>query len=214
MGECMTEIIVTGAAERQLPADRAALQLSSSHAGPERAEVVAAAGARHAQLVERAQQLVADGSAESYTAEAVTTYTNSWRDEGGAQLVEHRANVSVGVELLALEAVGALTTEFAEAGTDANVSWKLSDPARQAVLRELRAAAVADAEAAAADYAAALGGPALSLREIRDTSAGRGVAPIGAPRFAMMADAGAPPEVTVHDIGVRVEIDARFATAE
>lgn len=206
----MTEIVVTGSAERRLPADRAQLQLSASHVGPERPTVVAEAGSVHERIVARAQQLVADGAAESYTAEAVSTYTNSWRDEHGSQIVEHRANVSVGIDLVALDQVGALTTEFAEAGIDANVSWKLSDPARDAVLRELRAEAVADARGAADDFAAALGEPLPTLRELRDSSVGRGVHPIGAPRFAMMADAGVAPEVTVHDIEVRVEIETRF----
>lgn len=206
----MTEIVVTGSAERRLPADRAQLQLSASHAGPERQPVVARAGAIHERIVARAQELVASGIAESYTADAVSTYTNSWRDEHGTQIVEHRASVSVGVDLIALAEVGALTTEFAEAGIDPHVSWKLSDPARTAVLRELRAEAVADAHTAAADYALAIGKSSLELRELRDGSAGRGPVPIGAPRFAMMADAGAPPEVTVHDISVNVEIEARF----
>lgn len=206
----MAEIVVTGSAEQRLPADRAELQLSASHAGPKRQPVVTAAGTVHAQLVSRAQTLVAAGAAESYTAEPVTTYTNSWRTETGVQVVEHRANVNVAIELTALDQVGALTTEFAEGGTDARVTWKLSDGARDAVLRELRAAAVADAQRAADDYAAALGRSVKELRELRDARAGRGVGPIGAPRFAMMADAGGPPEVTVHDIGVEVEIEARF----
>lgn len=206
----MTEIVVTGSAERSLPADRAQLQLSTSNVGPQRPPVVAEAGAVHERIVARAQRLVAEGTAESYTAEAVTTYTSSWRDEHGTQFVEHRASVSVGIDLVALDQVGALTTEFAEAGIDANVSWKLSDPVRDAVLRELRAEAVADARAAADDFAAALGEPLSALRELRDSRVGRGVNPIGAPRFAMMADAGAAPEVTVHDIEVRVEIETRF----
>ncbi|QYM75981.1 SIMPL domain-containing protein [Leucobacter luti] len=206
----MTEIVVTGSSERRVPADRAQLQLSASNAGPERQRVVAGAGAVHERIVARAQELVASGVAESYTAEAVSTYTNSWRDEHGEQIVEHRASVSVGIELLALDEVGALTTEFAEAGIDPQVSWQLSAPARTAMLRDLRAEAVADAHTAAADYALAIGKSALELRELRDGSTGRGPVPIGAPRFAMMADAGAPPEVTVHDILVSVDVEARF----
>ncbi|MBL3698165.1 SIMPL domain-containing protein [Leucobacter luti] len=207
----MTEIVVTGSAERRLPADRAELQLSASSAGPERQAVIAAAGALHELIVARAQQLVGAGIAESYAAEAVSTYTNSWRDESGAQVVEHRASVSVSIELVELGQVGALTTEFSEAGVDPRVSWKLSEDAREAVLRELRADAVADARTAADDFAAALGTPVTEFRELRDASAGGGggISPIGAPRFAL-ADGAAPPEVTVHDISVRVEIQARF----
>ncbi len=208
-----TEIVVTGSAERRLPADRADMQLTASNTGADRPAVVAAASAIHENIVARAQQLVAAGVAERYTAEAVTTYTNSWRDEAGAQVVEHRASVSVSVELLALDKVGLITTEFAESSVDAHVSWRLSDEARGTVLRAVRAEAVADARHAAADFASALGAGEPVLRELRDAGAGRGVSPIGAPRFAMQADAGVAPEVTVREIAVQVSIEARFEAA-
>ncbi|WP_125099624.1 SIMPL domain-containing protein [Leucobacter chromiireducens] len=203
------QISVSGHAERRLPADRVELALSTSHVGPERKAVVAAAAAEHARLVARAQELVASGVAESYRADALSTYTNSWRDEHGAQIVEHRASVSVSIELVALEQVGALTTELAEGGVDPRLSWKLGDESRTAVLRELRAEAVANARETAGDYAAALGVSELALVQLRDTQLGGGTFPVGSPRFAMAADA-APTEVNVQDIAVSVDVEAHF----
>lgn len=207
------QISVSGHAERRLPADRVELSLSTSHGGPERKTVVAEAAAEHARLVARAQELVGIGAAASYSADALSTYTNSWRDERGAQVIEHRASVSVSVELTALDQVGALTTELAEGGVDPRLSWKLSDSSRTAVLRELRAEAVADARDTAGDYAAALGLSSLELVELRDTQfGGGGISPIGAPRFAMAADS-APTEVNVQDIAVSVDLEAHFSAS-
>ncbi len=207
------QILVSGHAERRLPADRVELALSTSHVGTERRAVVAEAAAQHARLVERAQQLVASGAAESFSADALSTYTNSWRDERGEQVVEHRASVSIAIELSALEQVGALTTELAETGVDPRLNWKLSDARRTSVLRELRAAAVADARTTAGDYAAAIGAAELALVQLRDAElGGGGIMPVGAPRFVMAADAPRV-EVDVQDIVVSVDVEAHFTAA-
>jgi len=203
----MTEIIVTGAAERCIPADRALLGVSRSFVESQREAAVRRAAAEHERLVERAQELVAEGTAERYAANPIDTFSSGWRDERGQQIDEHHATVSVTIELVEPTLVGALTVEFAESGADARVSWELSPERRNAVLRELRAEAVADARRAAEDYAAALGASDAAIVSIRDGQGGPGGSvPLAR---AAMADK-APPEVSVREVEVGVRIEAVF----
>lgn len=203
----MTEIIVTGVAERRLPANRAVLSVSASIAESQRETAVRRASEEHERLVARAKELVAAGSAAGYTANPIDTFSNSWRDERGQQLVEHHAMVSVVIELVDLEPVGALTIEFAESGADVRVSWELGAERRDAVLSELRAEAVADATRAARDYAAALGGTDVAVVSIRDGQGGYGGP---APLLRAAAADKAAPEVTVREVEVGVQIEATF----
>lgn len=206
----MTEITVTGAAERRLPANEAELAVDASASGPSRDEVLTRASEAHARLVARAKALVAESIATGYAADPLSTYSNSWRDERGRNIVEHQARASVRIVLRALDRVGELAAEFAEGGADARVSWMLDAETRRAVTRELRAEAVADARAAAEDYARALGAASVTVVRIQDGAEGRYV-PLGAARFAM-AEAAAP-EVTVGEITVSVSVQGTFTTS-
>ena len=207
----MTEIIVSGAAQIRLPADRAVVNVSVAANGPQREEVMRQAAAEHARLVARAVQLVDAGSAAHYVASPIDTYTNSWRDERGAQTTEHHAGVSVSIELSELGLVAELTFELAQSGADARVSWELSDAQRRDAMRALRAEAVADARRTAEDYAVALGDTVgVRLESLRDGQGGYG-GPIPIMRAAMAADKAAP-EVTAREVEVSVTLEATFVT--
>lgn len=214
----MTEITVSGAAERRLPADRAMLLVSETFTSPEREAAYTHAAAAHARIVDRASRLVTEGEAERYAADPIATFSNSWRDERGETVVEHRATVNVTIELLALDRVGELTAELSIGGANPQVSWELSAEVRDAALRELRGEAVAAARAAAEDYAAALaagagrgGGSAVEIVSLRDTPGGFSPLPRAGVRFAK-ADAMQAPEVTVGEIAVRADVEAVFVT--
>ena len=205
----MTEIIVTGAAERFLIADRATLSVNMSLSDAERSSVVERAAQAHEHLVARATGLVDAGAASRYLANPVETYSNSWRDGDGRLISEHTANVSVQIELIDLELVGGLTQEFAGEGSDARVGWGLSDELRNSVLGELRAEAVEDARRAARDYASAIGRSEPELLSLRDGDSGAGM-PGPLARGMMIAAEAKGMDVTIRDLGVRVQVIATF----
>lgn len=204
----MTEITVTGAAEQRIPANEAQLAASVSVRDASRDRVLGQVEQAHAKLVERARQLVAEGTALSYAADPISSYSNSWRDEKRRAVVEYQAHASVRIVLVELERVGDIAAELTRSGADVHVSWELSAETRRAAEATLRAAAVADARAAAEDYAKAIGASSAAIVSLRD-GAGGGVAPLGMARFAL-ADAGAAPEVTVGEITVSVSVEAKF----
>lgn len=204
----MTEIIVTGSAESLVPADQASLNASVSLSGEVRDELLRSAGDVHDELVRFARELTADGAASGYSAEAVATYSNSWRDEHGERVVEHRAVAAVRIELTALDRVGEFAAQLTEHGVDVSVSWGLSAALRGEWARRLRGAAVADARVAAEDFAEAISATRLTLVSLRDTPSHS--SPLGDARFARAA---AAPEVTVGELTVSVRVEASF-TAE
>ncbi|MFC7767124.1 SIMPL domain-containing protein [Leucobacter soli] len=135
----------------------------------------------------RAKELVAGGAAARYVADPIDTYSTSWRDERGERVVEYHASAGLSIEVTALETVGELMLDLAEAGADARVSWELSPERRRSVLRSCgsrpwrpcggrgRAIAAADVEI-------------VSVRDARGGS--DGTAPVM--RAMAMADGAAP----------------------
>lgn len=211
MEAAMTTITVMGAAEARVAADQAEVYAQAASRDASRATAVDAANAAHERLVARAKELVASGAAIGYVADPVSTYSNSWRNEHGEQTVEHSATASVRITLVDLVVVGEVAAALTDGGADARVEWTLSAEARRDRTRELRGAAVADARAAAEDFAEAIGAATLTLDALRDGRAGGSPMPLADARFAMAA---APaPEVTVGQIDVRVQVEAVF-TAE
>lgn len=208
----MTNITVMGAAEARVPADQADVFASVASRDETREAALQAANAAHAELVARAKDLVAEGAAIEYVADPVSTYSNTWRDENGNTVVEHQAHASVQIVLTALDRVGEVAAHLTESGADVRVQWELSSALRDEWTRNLRSAAVQDARTAAEDFSAAIGAPALTLLSLRDgRSGGGGPSPLGDARFARAA--AAPPEVTVGQISVSVQVEATF-TAE
>lgn len=180
--------------------------------GPRRERVVDEAYAAHASLVARARQLVAEGMATDVVAGGVSTYSNTWRDERGEQVIEHRAQATVELSITALDRVGEFTAEFTELGADTRVSWRLLPDTIERLTGELRGDAVRNACAAAKDYARALGTSSLHIRALRDLASGGGPSPLGEARMAMAA---APaPELTVGEIVVSVRVEATFEASE
>lgn len=204
----MAEIVVTGSAERRVPADRAVVNMTAPAQGPDRAVVVAQAADTHGSLVGLAQEWVAGGAAESYTADPIATFSNTWRDEHGQPVTEHHATVTVTLRLTDLERVGSLTLDLAERGIDPQVAWELSPDRRSAELAALRAEAVADATRAATDYAAAIGSPALEISELRDQG-GASALPVA----RALATTPRSPDVTLRDVEVRVAVEITFRTS-
>lgn len=205
----MTNITVMGSAEARVPADQADIYASVSSHDAEREVALQAANAAHAGLVERAKQLVAEGAALEYVADPVSTYSNSWRDENGNNVVEHQAHANVRIVLSALDRVGEVAAELTGSGADVRVQWELSSGLREEWTRNLRSAAVNDARSAAEDFAAAITAPSLTLLSLRDGRAGGSPSPVGEARFARSA--AAAPEVTVGQISVSVQVEASFS---
>lgn len=205
-----TSITVTGAAEARIPADQADLFASVSARNASRDAALQEANTAHATLTARAAELVASGAAARYDADPVSTYSNSWRDERGENVVEHQATASVRIVLTALEQVGEVSAQLTDSGADVRVQWELSAELRHEWTRRLRAEAVADARTAAADFAAAIGATAVELDALTDGRMGS-ASPLGEARMAMAA---APaPEVTVGQIAVTVRIEANFTAS-
>lgn len=207
----MTQITVTGSAEARVPADQADIYASVSRRDAVRETALQGANEAHGRLVERAKALVAEGAAIEYVADPVSTYSNSWRDERGDNVVEHQAHANVRIVLTALDRVGEVAAELTEGGADVRVQWELGSEQRGEWTRKLRGEAVADARAAAEDFAAAIAANGLTLVSLRDGRSGGGPSPVGDARFAMAA--AAAPEVTVGQISVNVQVEATF-TAE
>lgn len=203
----MTEITVTGGADAVVPADRAELSASVTRRGSDRAQVIAEAGKAHAALVARASELVAEGAAVEYVAAPVSSYSSSWSDDSGATVVEHQASVNIRIMLIALDRVGEISAEATASGADVRVSWELSDEVRREETRGLRGKAVADARAAAEDYAAAIGAMSLSMVSLRDEAPGYRPMPM---RHARAVALEAAPEVTVEDLAVSVSVTVTF----
>ncbi|WP_162231088.1 SIMPL domain-containing protein [Leucobacter musarum] len=206
----MTEIRVTGAATRSLPADQATVRASARFADASRENVVASASALQDRVLDRLRAVAAAGGADAYIADPISTSSNSWSGEGGVRVVEHSAVVSVSVTLHDPQRVGELIAGLIEDGADADATWELSAAHRAAVISELRAEAVADARAAAGDYAAALGAPGIEITSVEDASDAGFPGP---PVMRMAAAKDFAPEVTARDIQVSVRIDVRAQTA-
>lgn len=204
----MTEITVAGTAEASLPADLATIYANVSVQGPQREEVLRESYEAHAALIARAKQLVAEGAATGFVPGGVSTYSNSWRDERGEQVIEHRAQATLEVSVTALARVGELSAEFTESGADTRVAWMLLRETTERLTRSLRVEAVENARAAAADYAQTLGPSKLKILKIRDSVGGGNPSPFGEARMAVAA---APtPELAVGEISVSVHIEAVF----
>ncbi|MGO3148107.1 MAG: SIMPL domain-containing protein [Leucobacter sp.] len=206
----MTEITVSGAAEARVPADRAEVTAGVSARGEAREQVLQEANDAHARLVERAQELVAEGRATEYIAYPVSSSSNTWPDEHGTTVAEHHAFVNVRIILGELDQVSEIAADLTKNGADVGVTWSLSNPLRNEQTRALRSAAVNEAREAAEDYAAAIGASSLHMVSLRDSGQRGSVSPRGA-RLAMVADSA--PEVTTGEITVSAQIEATF-TAE
>lgn len=205
----MIEITVSGAAEERVAADQVQLVASVSVSNSAREAALEQVAAMQARLVDRAKSLVADGSASKYASEAVSTYSNSWRNEQGETTVEHHAQSTVRMLVTALDRVGELAAELTDMGANMQVNWELSQELRADLTRNLRSVAVGDARAAAQDYAEAIGAGSIHMVSLRD---GRGGG--AGPRPMAMSDArmamASAPEVTLGEVSVSVNLEATF----
>lgn len=204
----MIEITVSGFAEERVSADQALLVASLSRNNASRDAALSEVAQLQSRLVDRAKALVAEGAAAKFSSEAVSTYSNSWRDEQGETVVEHHAQSTVRILVTALDRVGELAAELTDTGANTQVSWDLSQELRADLTRNLRSVAVGDARAAAQDYADAIGAGSIQMVSLRD---GRGG---GGPRPMPMSDArmamSSAPEVTLGEVAVSVNLEATF----
>lgn len=210
----MTQITVNGTADARIPADLANLSATVSAQGSKRDEVLSESYEAHAELVERAKQLVDEGAASGYIAGGVSTYSNSWRDERGEHVIEHRAQATMRLFVTALDRVGEISADLTDSGADTNVSWELLNETEQSLMSGLRAHAVENARAAAEDYARALGDSGVAIVSIRDSGAGGRHVPFGEARIAMASAAAPVPELSVGEITVTAQIEAVFETEQ
>lgn len=204
----MTEIVVQGSAESAVPADQAVVHASVSVSDASRDTAVSQAGEAHARLTHAAQELSAAGAATTYAAGAVTSYSNSWRDEHGSLISEHHAQAQVRVTVVALERVSEIAADLTALGADVTISWELNASHAHEVQRGLRNAAVENARQTAQDYAHALGASRIEATSLRDAQSGM-TGPVRSDAL-FARSASVVPEVTVGEITVTANVEMTF----
>ncbi|MGJ0203034.1 SIMPL domain-containing protein [Leucobacter sp. gxy201] len=208
----MTTIHATGTGEAHLLAERATITVNISVASRDRRKSIEIATRNHNWAVQRAQELRANGDATWHAADPISTWSYKTYAEGknNQTVIEHRTASRVRVKLSNLSLVGALVTEFAEAGLTASVDWTLTEATRRESERSMCKAAVAAARAIADDYADALGQRIESVTSISDTAAGQ---PGAGPMLARASGSAGAAEVTIPEITVFSTVNGVYEAA-
>ncbi|GMA30066.1 SIMPL domain-containing protein [Litorihabitans aurantiacus] len=213
----MVLIAVTGEASTSLAAERATAHLRVEATGADRADVVARAAHRHAELLDQARTHVASGAATGWEAQDVTTGTvHEWVEGDGDRHRQRlfRATANVRVHVVDVAVLGSWLLEVGaqeDVAVD-HVSWDLTEVTRTAAVENLRVRAVRDAVARAATYAGALGLTTPRLTAVYEDGlrpGGPGGGPV--PMMAMRAvahDGGGGLELQPQDVELTVTVSA------
>lgn len=215
------EITVRGSFTAYAPAERATVRLAVQHDGGNPAKVLDAT-TRTSGSVRSAIERLHDPDAGPVTwwanQEMFTWAHRPWNNEGKQLPLVHSARVEFEVKFSDFSAMSAfLGSVGAEAGvTVRGIEWALTAKRREAMVNEVRVAAVRDAVAKAEAYASAFGLTEIRATAIADVgmlNTGAPAAPSPSPMFARRAAAdvgGADPQFAPGDIAVNTEVDARF----
>lgn len=201
----MTTITVEGLGERHIIAERATLtaRVAVAHANRERSMELGASV--HSQLAERAGRLREAEAATWHSIDVLTTNVRVWTDKDGRKHQDHVTSGRVRIKLARLDLVSDVVADLSALGATVSTDWSLTDATRLRSTRELRVVAVQDARTKADDFAAALGTSVREVAALRETNGPVVPALRG-------AAGGAPEELTIPEITVRVAVVGEFET--
>jgi uncharacterized protein YggE len=214
------EITVRGSHTREVPPERALVHIQVGFDGADPDDVVTQTSAAVAEVRSTIEPLVepAPGSITQWSSDQLRTWSERpWNQQGDQFPLVHHAQQSFEIEFADFAALGGwLANLVAIAGASVGgVSWALTDERRDAVIAEVRTAAIHDARAKAESYAEALG--LIGARPIAVADAGMlsDGSPAGGGAVAMamaarMKDASPAIELIPRDLTVTADVDARF----
>jgi uncharacterized protein YggE len=208
------QIVVRGEAERQAPADIAALTVVVQVDDTEQAPAFEQAS-RLAGAVDAVLDAHADALGTRQASVVVVQPTVRWVD-GEEQRTGWRASRSTSLDVHALDALSPLLAALVAAGATVHgPAWRLRPD--HPLLAEVRAAAAQDARARAATYAEALGVRLGRLEWVAEPGlrgdGGSGVlfaAPASAKRRSLSAEADSGMEVGAAELLVEAAVEAGF----
>lgn len=215
MGE--TTIAVRGTGEGRRPAQRVMVSVRGEYEGEDRAQVVELATASAAEVAATLTALAEDdGAVATWSAERLNAWSQRpYTSDGSIPPLRHHASVTTTATFVGFDAFAEWVVDRAadEAITVESIVWDLDPVEREAMLAEVRTAAVQDAVATARTYASALGLTELRPLAVADPGLlGERVEHAAAPMA--LAKAAAPSgqmSFRPEDIGVSVVVEARFA---
>lgn len=217
----MIAITVAGAAERFLPAERGTARVRATLEARRSADVLPAVTDLHARLTADAERHVASAAATWWSADQVqvTSVHRYLKDSDVTELFQV-ASAGVAVKFADFAALSAWVAEVGalDGVVVDGVEWALTDAHRIEVEKEVRVAAVRDAQERAAAYAAALGFDTVTVAALYEPGLRPGSQPDyggGAARFARVSDQmidGAAFSLRPEEIAVTAAVTADFST--
>ncbi|WP_243224992.1 SIMPL domain-containing protein [Microbacterium sp. CIAB417] len=201
----MTTITVDGLGERHLAAERVTLTARVAIAHRDRPESIAQGTAVHARLAREAASLRETGAATWHSVDPLSTNVRTWTDKDGRKHQDHVTAGAVRIKLGRLEVVSDVVATLSALGATVSPSWALTEATKLRVTRDLRGVAVRDARTKADDFAAALGAAVGRVTAIREAQQ---AAPVG----VRGAGGGAPDDLTIPEITVRVAVTGEYET--
>jgi uncharacterized protein YggE len=220
-----TVIAVRGTAEQRIAPELGAVSLTVSASGPERDSTVARTTEARDALIAAVQGLDDSGALDTWSAGQLHISSHRpWNNEGKQLPVVHQVNADVEVVFSDLAKLGEWVSAVAVSGrvSVGGIAWRLTDATRKRTQETAQRAAVADAVAKAAVYAAALRLGTPTPAELADTGlltaqpvpqGGRGERMYAMSMSADMGAGGGPVEFTPAQLVIEASVEARF-TAE
>ncbi len=205
----LPEIVVSGRAEKKIPADRATIQLAVATKG-QTAEAAGAENARvHQAVMEALQRLVIDPGRITTAGYYVT---QEFRYERGEQPKPdgYIARNTVRVEVTQLDQIGRLIDACLAVGANRVDGIDFSASTAAEARRALLAAAIADARADAEAMAKAAGGSLGPLVELSTERPERGPVPRAGVMAAPAPGGTAETRITPREIPVESVVFARW----
>ena len=193
----MTTISVHGRATHSYRPTRAQVRIGIWLEGRDRAAVLAESTASHNQVAEQARAHTDSGAASWWGAEQVRSQpVKEYVKDSDTTITKFRATSQVLVRFQDFDALAAWVSVLGERrGVNVQgISWELTQQARRDAEAQARTAALRDAMARAADYAAAVGAGTPQLAVVYEdglrpnTTGGPG----GPASYGARAGAGAP----------------------
>ncbi|PVG83667.1 SIMPL domain-containing protein [Nocardioides gansuensis] len=151
-----------------------------------------------------------------------TWASRPWNQDGKQLPLVHHAHVDLQVKFAEFGALGSWLGKLAEieGANVRQIEWALTDVHRRQLVREVRAAAVKDAQERAQAYADALGLGPVRLASLADAGMlAPGLHPVGGEEMAMAramapGDSGVPISFAPEDVSVTADVDARFTAGD
>lgn len=212
------EITVRGAAEERYPAERALVTMAVAIEGTDKEQVFRDAVAVQEPLSSQLQELQNRGAVMEWSCDQVRVYSHRpYSPDGTRQPLQHVARIEVRSEFGDFERLSGFLDHWS--GRDgvevSQVAWDVTAKNRRGYEAEMRKAAVDDAVQKAQVFANAVRKGKVVPQQLADPGmlGHAGEASGATPRFALMADGAAGPELTItpDEIVIRVEVDARFS---